>query len=139
MKIEILFKEFHIWIFWNQNVVQVLTNQAGWFISYGISCSYFSRNLILSFLLWHDFKVLVKSRGGGTFLCLASSVNFQKNFFWLKAKCPVFYFLDLDGEILNLIYLKIRRNGQNFVFESFFFLNSMDNFEIKVQIYQPII
>ena len=28
-----------------------------------------------SFLLWYDFKILVKSRGGGTFLSLALSVN----------------------------------------------------------------
>ena len=31
----------------------------------------------------------------------------------LKTKCPVFHFLDLDRGILNLIYLEIRRKGQN--------------------------
>ena len=48
----------------------------------------------------------------------------------MKAKCPVFYFLDLDGGILKLIYLKIRkadlyenRNGRNLhCFEKFFSL-----------------
>ena len=28
--------------------------------------------------LWYDFKILVKSRGGGTFLCLALSVNVRQ-------------------------------------------------------------
>ena len=45
------------------------------YISRGISRSYFSGNFLLSLLLWYGFKILVKSRGGGTFLCLASSVN----------------------------------------------------------------
>ena len=48
----------------------------------------------------------------------------------MKAKYPVFYCLDLDGGILKLIYLKIRkadlyenRNGQNLhCFEKFFSL-----------------
>ena len=35
-------------------------NQAAWFISHGIGCSYFSRNFLVSFLLWYDFKILVK-------------------------------------------------------------------------------
>ena len=64
-----------------KSVFPVLTNQAEGFISRGIDCSYSSRNFLLSFLLCHDCKVLVKSKGGGTFLCLASSVNFQQNFF----------------------------------------------------------
>ena len=33
---------------------------------------------LLSFLLWYDFKILVKSRGGGTFWCLALSGNVQQ-------------------------------------------------------------
>ena len=46
-----------------------------WFISCGILCSYFSGNLLLSFLFRHDFKTLFKLSGGGTFLSLASPVN----------------------------------------------------------------
>ena len=77
---------FHVSLL--KSVLLFLTNQATQFISCGIGCSYFSRNFLLSFLLWHDFKILVKSREGGTFLCLASS-----------AKCSVFHFLDLDKTI----------------------------------------
>ena len=53
----------------------VFDHQAARFTSRGISRFYFSVNFLLSFLLWYDFKILVKSRGGGTFLSLASSVN----------------------------------------------------------------
>ena len=35
----------------------------------------FCGNFLLSFLLWYHFKILVKSRGGDTFLSLPSSVN----------------------------------------------------------------
>lgn len=59
-----------------KKVLLVLTNQAKEFILHGIGCSCFSRNLLLSFLLLHNLKILVKSRRGGIFLCLASSVNF---------------------------------------------------------------
>ena len=61
-------------------------NQAAWFISHGIGCSYFSRNFLLSFLLWYDFKILVKSRQGGTFLCLALSVNIQQMYHFLTER-----------------------------------------------------
>ena len=86
-------------------------DQSSYAISHSIGCSYFSRNFLLSFLLlWYEFKILVKSRGGGTFLCLSLSVNvWQKQFFYLKAKYPVFHFLDLDGTILNLILPKINK------------------------------
>ena len=54
--------------------------------------------------MWYDFKILVKSKGRGTSLCLSSSVNWHKYFFFqLKAKYPIFHFLGLDGTILNLI------------------------------------
>ena len=48
--------------------------------------------------------ILLKSRGGGTFLCLVLSVNIRQKKFFLKLKTeyPV-CFLDLDGTILNLI------------------------------------
>ena len=75
-------------------------------ISHDIACSYFLENLLVSFFLWYDFKVLVKLKGGGTFLCLAflCLLNIQQSwFFKVKAKYPVFHFLDLDGTILNLI------------------------------------
>ena len=78
-----------------KSVLLFLTNQTAQFISHGISRCYFHGNFLLSFLLWYDFKILVKSRGGGTFLCLASSVNVRPNYFFfhLRAKYPVFIFL----------------------------------------------
>ena len=48
-----------------------LTNQVTRFISHGKGCSYFYQNLLLPIFLWYDFKIQVKSRRGGTFLCLA--------------------------------------------------------------------
>ena len=75
-------------------VLPFLTKQTAQFFSCGISRSYFSRSFLLSFLLWYDFKIQVKSRRGGTFLCLALSVNVrQKHFFKLKAKYPSLIFL----------------------------------------------
>ena len=61
-----------------KSVLPFLTNQATRFISRGIGHFYFSGSFLLSFLLWYDFKILVKSRGGGTFLWLASSVNVRQ-------------------------------------------------------------
>ena len=55
----------------------------------------FCGNFLLSFLLWYHFKILVKSRGGDTFLSLPSSVNvWQKQFFFSwKLNIPSFIFL----------------------------------------------
>ena len=50
-----------------KTVLTFLTNPTVQLISRGIGRSYFSRNL-LSFRLWYDFKIQVKSRGRGTFL-----------------------------------------------------------------------
>ena len=58
-----------------KSVLPFLTNQAARLTSRAIGRSYFSGNFLLSFLLWYDFKILVKSRGGGTFLSLAPSVS----------------------------------------------------------------
>ena len=43
-------------------------DQSSGFISRGIGRSYFPGNFLLSLLLLYDFKILFKSRGGGTFL-----------------------------------------------------------------------
>ena len=80
------------------------------------------------FLSWYDFRILVKSRRGGAFLCL---LTFDRiNFFQLKAKYPVFHSLDLEGTILNLIQPKINRKHQNFhcflKFSIFYSLYSSD-------------
>ena len=120
----------------------VLTNQAARFISRGIGRSYFSRNFLLWFLTWYFFRILVKPRRGGTFLCLASSVNvLQKYFcFHLKAKYPAFHFLDLDETILNLILPKINKKRQNFHrLLKFSLFHPLYDFQIFVQIYQSII
>ena len=50
-----------------KSVLSFLNNQAMQFISRGIIRTNFSVNFLLSFLLWYDFKILVKLRGGGTF------------------------------------------------------------------------
>ena len=57
---------------------------------------WFSGNFLLSFLLRYDFKILLKSRGGGTFLCLA--LTFGRSFFFFfffnwKLNIPSFIFL----------------------------------------------
>ena len=125
-----------------KSVLPFLTNQAARFISCGIGRSYFSGNFFLSFLLWYDFKILVKSRGGGTFLSLASSVNvWQKQFFFqLKAEYLAFHFLDLSETILNLMQVKINKNRQNFHrFLKFSLFYPLYDFRILVQIYQSII
>ena len=125
-----------------KSVLPCLTNQAPRFISRGIDRSYFSGNFLLSFLLWYDFKILVKSRGGGTFLSLASSVNvWQKQFFFqLKAEYLAFHFLDLSETILNLMQVKINKNRQNFHrFLKFSLFYPLYDFRILVQIYQSII
>ena len=125
-----------------KSVLSFLTNQAVQFISCGIGCSCFSGNFLLSFLLWYDFKILIKSRGGGTFLCLVSSVNVQqKELFYLKAKYLVFHFLDLDGTILNLIWpKKFNKNRLNFhCFIQFSLFYALHDFWILVQIYKSII
>ena len=64
---------FHVSLL--KSILLFLTNQAMQFISRGIGRCYFSGNFILTFFLWYDFKILVKSMGEGTFLCLASPVN----------------------------------------------------------------
>ena len=52
-----------------ESISPFLTNQTLWFIWCGIVCCYFSWEFILSYHLWY-FKILVKSRGGGTFSIL---------------------------------------------------------------------
>ena len=135
----VLSEKFSVWVYWK--VLQFLTNQAARFISHGMVRSYFSGNSLLSFLLWYDFKILVKSRGGGTFLCLASPVNIQHLsliFFQLKAKYPIVHFL--DGTILNLIYWKINKKCWNFhCFSKFSLFYPLYDFRVLVQIYQLII
>ena len=93
--------------------------------------------LLWSFLLWYGFKILVKSREGGTFLSLASPVNAWQNFFFFiwKLNIPSF-----DGTILNLIQLEINKNCWNFhQFLKFLLSHPLYDFRILVQIYQSII
>ena len=78
--------QFHISTFWLQNVgpggdkneqkklfsyqqsVLLLTNQAARFISHGIGCSYFSRNFLLSILLWYDLRFYSNQGRGHIFM-----------------------------------------------------------------------
>ena len=65
-----------------KSALPFLTNKIVRFISCGIDRSYFSGNFLLSFFLWYNFKILVESRDGGIFLCLASSANVWQKFFF---------------------------------------------------------
>ena len=115
-----------------------LTNQAARFISRGIGRSYFSRNFLLWFLTWYFFRILVKPKRWGTFLCLTSSVNVQQKYFCfhLKAKYPAFHFLDLDEANCRKLTKK-RRNFHRLLKFSLFY--PLYDFPIFVQIYQSII
>ena len=64
------------------------------FISHGIGCSYFSGDfLIIPFMVYMALKILVRSRGGGAFLCLALSVNVRQFFLIWKLNILSFIFL----------------------------------------------
>ena len=77
-------------------------------ISHGTDCSYYSRDLVLPFLLWHIFL--------------------------MKANGPIFHFLALDGKILNESDLSgIIRKVQNLHCVSFSFFNLLHS-KIMVQI-----
>ena len=101
-------KEFSMWVCWKV----FSTNQAVQFISHGVSCSYFSGDFLLPFLLWYDFKILVKSRGGGTFLCLAPSVNIRRSnlFFNWKLNIPFFIFLIWMEQFWIWVSQKLTKN-----------------------------
>ena len=124
-----------------KTVLPFLTNQAGWFISRGIGRSYVSRNLLLSFLLWYDFKIQVKSRGGDTFLCLAFFINvWKKHFFNWKLNIPSFIFLICPEQFWIWFSWKLLKERQTFCFFLKLFLRyPMYDFRILVQIYQSII
>ena len=115
-----------------KKVLPFLANQAARFISRGIRCSYFSGNFILSFLLWYYFNILFKSSGAG--YMFKSSIVCKRLtevvFFQLKAKYPVFHFLDLDETILILIQPKINKIRRNFhCFFKFCYLTPCMTFE----------
>ena len=95
----------------------VLTNQAARFISRGIGRSYFSRNFLLWFLTWYYFRILVKPRRGGTFLCLASSVNvLQKFFFFIwRLNIPAFIFLIWTKQFWIWFCRKLTKNVKIFI------------------------
>lgn len=97
--------------------IELLVINLGWSIiwsifqynlSQGTDCSYYSRDLVLPFLLWHIFL--------------------------MKANGPIFHFLALDGKILNESDLSgIRRKVQNSHYVSFSFFNLLHS-KIMVQI-----
>ena len=86
-------KKFSAWVYWK--VFRRFWPIFWLFISHGIGYSYFSGNFLLSFLLWYDSKILVKSRGGGTFLSLALSVNVWQKFFFFSWKLNISSFIFL--------------------------------------------
>ena len=109
-----------------KTVLPFLTNQATWFISCVIGHSYFSRNFLLSFLLWYDFKIQVESRGGATFLCLASSVNVLRSNFSFNWKLNIssFIFLIWSKQFWIWFNQKLTKNIKFFVvFWSYSYFN----------------
>ena len=67
-----------------KSVLSFLTNQVARFISHGIGRYYFSRNLLLSFHLWYDFQIIVKS-----------SVNVRRSIFFFNWKLNISSFIFL--------------------------------------------
>ena len=65
-------------------------------ISHDIACSYFLENLLVSFFLWYDFKVLVELKGEGTFLpSIFMSVKHSAELIFLKWKLNILSFIFL--------------------------------------------
>ena len=81
-------KKFSAWVYRKKS--PFLINQTARFISRGIGRSYFSGNFLLSFLLWYDFKILVKSR--------VVNVQQKYSFFQFRDKYSEFHLLDLDEQ-----------------------------------------
>ena len=83
-----------------KTILSFLTNQTARFISYGIGHSYFSQNLLLSFLLWYDFKIQIKLRGGG--YIFMSSIMLWSVLFKLEWKIINSAFVILRDDLLAL-------------------------------------
>ena len=114
-----------------KSVLPFLTNQATRLILRGIGRSYFSGNFLLSFLLWYDFKILVKSKGGGTFSCLALSVNIQQKWFFFnwKLNIPSFIFLIWMEQFWVWLCQKLKTSKFPLFFKSFPYFTPCMTFE----------
>ena len=80
----------------------------------------FFRKFSSIILLWHGFKILFKSRGGGKFFCLALSVNVRQKFFFFfiwKLNIPSFIFLNWTKEFWIWFSRKLTKTSK---FPSFF-------------------
>ena len=99
-----------------KGVLLFLPNQAAQFISCGIVCFCFLGIYFYHSYLSHDFKILFKSKGRGTFSWLALSVNVQQTLFYnwkLYVQYVIFWigmaefwiwfigFISLDGQHWN--------------------------------------
>ena len=88
----------------------------------GTLCFYFSRNLLLSFLLWHGLKFWPIQGKGLLFQvnhCL--SLLSKHIYFWKIWMSSLFHFVDLDGTILNLIRKFANKTKMcNWCFQFFF-------------------
>ena len=92
-------------------------SQAAQFTSHGVSHFCFSGNFLLSFLLWYAFKILVKSRGGGTFLSLAPSVrDWQAYFFNGKLNVLAFIFLICLQQFWTWFSQKLAKTPKIYIF-----------------------
>ena len=93
-------KKFSTWVYWK--VFRFfLTNQVARFISLGIGRSYFSGDLLLSFLLWYDLQIIVKS-----------SVNVRRSIFFFNWKLNIssFIFLIWTAQFWIWLERKLTKN-----------------------------
>ena len=106
-----------------ETVLPFLNNQAASFISCGIGRSYFCENFCLSFILWYDLKILVKSMERRTFLCLASSINVRQKFFFnWKLHLPSFILLIWTEKIWIWFSRKLTKNIEISIAFKFFLI-----------------
>ena len=110
-----------------ETVLPFLNNQAASFISCGIGRSYFCENFSLSFILWYDLKILLKSRERRTFLCLASSVNVRQKFFFnWKLYIPSFILFIRTEKVWTWFSRKLTKNIEiSIVFKFFLILTTL--------------
>lgn len=117
-----------MWVFYFQNCIILKFCIAGfdqphhmiYLMWYSLLLFFWKFLSIIPVLAWFQNSTQVKECTP-SFLSLVSSANILPAYFvyWLKIKCPIFYFLVQDGKSLNLIYLKISKIGQNFFLKVF--------------------
>ena len=78
-----------------KTVLPFLTNQAAWFISRGIDQSYFSQNLLLSFILWYNSRFKLNRGEGVHFYVSHRLLTFDRSNFFFNWKLNISSFIFL--------------------------------------------